>query len=72
MTMELRVSFRGKPLNVDGLDPAAPLSELKEHLEKLTMVPVANQKLVSPSLITYCGIYPVHSTWVHVIYLKLH
>lgn len=54
--MDIRVSFRGKPLTVGGLEPTTPLAELKDRLEKLTSVPVANQKLVSLSYIMteYC------------------
>ncbi|CAM9264285.1 unnamed protein product [Ectocarpus sp. 13 AM-2016] len=44
--MELQVSFRGKPLTVTGVDHATAVQNLKNKLEELTAVPVANQKLI--------------------------
>ncbi|CAN0047645.1 unnamed protein product, partial [Ectocarpus sp. 8 AP-2014] len=44
--MELQVSFRGKPLTVTGVDHATAIENLKNKLEELTAVPVANQKLI--------------------------
>lgn len=43
----LQVSFRGKPLALDGVGGETPVSVLKEKLAGLTAVPVTNQKLVS-------------------------
>lgn len=44
--MELQVSFRGKPVVVTGVGGETAVEGLKEKLEGLTGVPVANQKLV--------------------------
>ncbi|CBJ49209.1 conserved unknown protein [Ectocarpus siliculosus] len=44
--MELQVSFRGEPLTVTGVDHATAVENLKNKLEELTAVPVANQKLI--------------------------
>lgn len=49
--MELQVSFRGKPLTVTGVDHATAVENLKNKLEELTAVPVANQKLVRATII---------------------
>lgn len=40
------MSFRGKQLRVEGVGHATSVTSLKEKLEELTTVPVANQKLV--------------------------
>lgn len=44
--LELQVSFRGKPVVVTGVGGGTTVEGLKEKLEGLTGVPVANQKLV--------------------------
>lgn len=44
--LEIRVSFRGKPIVVAGVGSETSVEGLKERLEGLTGVPVANQKLV--------------------------
>lgn len=44
--MEILVSFRGKPITVADVGRATAVASLKEKLEELTGVPVANQKLV--------------------------
>lgn len=44
--MELAVSFRGKSVVVTGVAGGTAVQVLKEKLEGLTGVPVANQKLV--------------------------
>eukprot|EP00752_Nemacystus_decipiens_P005702 g5160.t1 len=44
--MELQVSFRGKPVVVAGVGGGTAVEDLKEKLEELTGVPVANQKLI--------------------------
>lgn len=44
--VELQVSFRGKPLVVTGVGGGTAVEGLKEKLEGLTGIPVANQKLV--------------------------
>ena len=45
--MELRVSFRGKALVVQGVGGATLIADLKEKLADLTAVPTDNLKLVS-------------------------
>lgn len=45
--MELRVSFRGKALVLQGVGGATSIADLKEKLADLTAVPIDNQKLVS-------------------------
>ena len=45
--MELRVSFRGKALVVQGVGGATSIADLKEKLADVTAVPTDNQKLVS-------------------------
>lgn len=45
--MELRVSFRGKALVVQGVGGLTSIADLKEKLAGLTSVPTDNQKLVS-------------------------
>lgn len=45
--MEVQVSFRGKPLKFGNLGRDMTLLSLKEKLEEITSVPIANQKLVS-------------------------
>lgn len=47
--MELRVSFRGKALVVQGVGGLTSIADLKEKLADLTSVPIDNQKLVSCS-----------------------
>lgn len=44
--MEILVSFRGTPITVADVGRETAVASLKEKLEELTGVPVANQKLV--------------------------